>query len=380
MISVAVIGAGVAGLTTAAALARAGIECQVYDQVSELREIGAGIQVAPNATRLLRRLDGIRLEDRAVTPLAIEMRQWRDNDLLGRTVLGQECLDRFDAPYYTFHRADLHRLLFDLLPREALVLGRRCVGVDEIPGAGRVRFADGGTVTADLVVGADGIRSVARAYFAADRPRFSGQAMYRGLVPAARVPHLVAEPKVRAWLGQDRHLVSYPVAAGEFVNVAATAPADGWRTESWTEPGSMTDLLAGYEGWHDDPRTLLSAAGTVTRWALHDRDPIDTWCGDRVALAGDAAHPMLPFAAQGANQAVEDAFVLAACLAETEKDGIPAALSRYESLRKPRTAEVQHLSRANQRLFHQADEDRRADDNLLALTALFGYDAEQAIA
>jgi salicylate hydroxylase len=380
LLKVAVVGAGIAGLTTAAALARAGIPCQVHEQTAELGEVGAGIQLAPNATRLLRRLGSIRLAERAVMPSAIEMRRWDDGGVLGTTLLGQACLDRYGAPYYTFHRADLHSCLRDLLPAGTVVLGRRCAGVRELPDGAELRFADGTTETADVVIGADGIRSVVRQLFAADRPRFSGQAIYRGLVPASRVPHLAAEPKVTLWAGPGRHCVSYPVAGGELVNFVATTPSESVSTESWTTPGRMTDLLAGYTGWHDEVQTLLSNVETVTQWALHDRDPLGRWSGERVTLVGDAAHPMLPFAAQGANQAVEDAFVLAECLREAEKDAIPAALQRYESLRRPRTDEVQHRSRANERQFHLTDDERRPDDgtdSLHAMAALYGYDAEE---
>ena len=380
MLNVAVVGAGIAGLTTAAALVRAGIPSQVYEQASALGEIGAGVQLAPNATRLLGRFESIRLGERAVTPAAIEMRRWNDGGVLATTVLGQACLDEFGAPYYTFHRADLHRCLHDLLPAGTVTLGRKCAGVRETPEGAELRFADGETVTADLVIGADGIHSAVRRLFATDHPRFSGQAIYRGLVPADRVPHLVAEPKVTIWPGPGRHCVTYPVAAGELVNVVATTPVeDGWRTESWTAPGRIEDVLAGFAGWHDEVGALLRAVDAVTQWALHDRDPVERWSGERVTLVGDAAHPMLPFAAQGANQAVEDAFVLAECLRTADRETVPAALRRYESLRMPRTSEVQEQSRANQRNFHLTDTERRPDDgeaNLRALSALFAYDAE----
>lgn len=379
MLNVAVVGAGIAGLTTAAALARAGIPCRVYEQTAELGEVGAGIQLAPNATRLLSRLASVRLAERAVSPAAIEMRRWDDGAVLGRTVLGEACLDRYDAPYYTFHRADLHRCLHDLVPAGVLVLGRRCAGVRETSDGAEVLFTDGTSIEADLVIGADGIRSVVRQLVADDRPRFSGQAIYRGLVPAARLPHLVAAPKVSVWVGPGRHCVCYPVAGGELISFGATAPLECAQDESWTAPGRVEDLLDGYAGWHDDVRTLLTSADSVNQWALHDRDPVHRWSGERVTLVGDAAHPMLPFAAQGANQAVEDAFALAECLRGADSDDIPAALRQYESLRQPRTEQVQQRSRANQRRFHLDDEERRNDDgteSLLAQAALFDYDAE----
>jgi salicylate hydroxylase len=379
VLRVAVVGAGIAGLTTAAALARAGIPCQVYEQTAALGEVGAGIQLAPNATRLLERLASIQLSDRAVTPEAIEMRRWDDGGVIGTTALGQACLDRFGAPYYTFHRPDLHRCLIELLAADTVVLGRKCVAVRETPGGAEIRFADGSTVAADLVIGADGIHSVVRELDATDHPRFSGQAIFRGLIPAARVPHLVAEPKVTIFVGPGRHCVAYPVAAGELLSFGATAPSDAWDKESWTEPGDLAALLADYAGWHPDVRTLLTSVDSVNQWALHDRDPLERWSGDRVTLVGDAAHPMLPFAAQGANQAVEDAFVLAECLREAGPDDVPAALQRYESLRLPRTSDVQRYSRANTRNFHLTDSERKPDDGEASLreqAALFGYDAE----
>jgi salicylate hydroxylase len=377
--TVAIIGAGIAGLTTAAALHRAGVPCQIYEQSAELGEVGAGIQLAPNATRLLARFDGIRLASRAVSPAAIEMRRWDDNDVLARTALGQACVDRFGAPYYTFYRPDLHRLLRELLPDGTVVLGKKCAGVKETGHAAEVTFTDGETVSADLVIGADGIHSVVRQLFATDHPRFSGHAIFRGLIPADRVPHLAAEPKVLLWVGPGRHCVSYPVAGGELVSFGATVPTGNWRTESWTAPGDVEELRVGYEGWHDDVHGLLSAADKVTAWALHDRDPVERWSGEHVTLVGDAAHPMLPFGAQGACQAVEDAFVLAECMKGTDSAGLPAALRRYESLRVARTGDVQRFSRANEETFHHTDAEREQDNgeaSLATQAALFGYDAE----
>lgn len=380
MLNVVVVGAGIGGLTTAAALARVGIGCRVYEQTGQLGEVGAGIQLAPNATRLLRRLGSLRLSERAVAPAALEMRRWDDGAVLGRTVLGQACEDRYGAPYYTFHRADLHRSLLGLVPDESVVLGRRCLSVSEGPDGARMTLADGATVTADLVIGADGIHSVVRRLLATDRPKYSGQTINRGLIPAEMLPHLAANPKVQLWVGPGRHCVSYPVSGAELISFGATAPVEEVRDESWLAPGRLPELLASYTGWHEDVQTLLTTATTVNEWSLHDRDPLERWSSDRVTLVGDAAHPMLPFAAQGANQAVEDAFVLAECLRDAEPDTVPAALRRYESLRIARTSQVQHLSRSNTDDFHRGDEDRKPGDgeaNLESLRALFAYDAEE---
>ncbi|WP_326799020.1 FAD-dependent monooxygenase [Streptomyces sp. NBC_01808] len=390
---VAVVGAGIAGLAFAAALRRGGAECHVYEQAEQLAEVGAGVQVAPNATRLLRRLGlGDRLRAAAVVPEAIEMRRWDDGLMLQRTPLGDRCLRRFGAPYYTVHRADLHAALLSCLPPGRLHLGARLVAVTQDEAEARLHLADGRTVAADAVVGADGIHSAVREWFVADWPRYSGQTIYRGLVPAERVPHLLGEPRVRLWFGPDQHCVCYPVSGGRQISFGATVPAAAWEVESWSARGDAEGLREAYKGWHEDVVGLLDAAGAVSRWALHDRDGIDRLGWGRVAVIGDAAHPMLPFQAQGANQAIEDAVVLARCLTDTGpaagRDELRAAVRRYEELRLPRTTRIQRQSRANAETFHLADgaAQRRRDTGSLAEPGLdrhqwlFGYDAEQAVA
>ncbi|MGV9310705.1 FAD-dependent monooxygenase [Streptomyces sp. NPDC003691] len=387
-LSVAVVGAGIAGLTFAAALSPTGIDCHLYEQAGRPAEAGAGVQLAPNATRLLRRL-GLRdrLRTFAVTPRAIEMCRWDDGALLQRTPLGETCLRRFGAPYYTVHRADLHSALLSLVPPDRVHHGARCDAVTQDSGEARLHLADGTTVAADLVVGADGIRSVARRQIVADRPRFSGQTVYRGLVPAERVRHLLTEPRVRLWLGPDRHCVYYPVSAGRLVSFAATAPAPDPGEESWTARGDASALTAAYTGWHPDVTGLFGAAEDIGKWALHDRESADRLGTGRVTVIGDAAHPMLPFQAQGANQAIEDAVVLALCLAGRGGTGPGPALRRYERIRLPRTAAVQRRSRENARTFHLADGEAQRHRDSTVRTAsgldahewLFGYDAEQAV-
>lgn len=386
-IRVAVAGAGIAGLTFALALRRAGVDCHLYEQAERLTEVGAGVQITPNATRLLHRLG---LRDRltavAVAPRAIEMRRWDDGSLLQRTDLGDACRRRFGAPYYTVHRAHLHDVLLSRVPRDRVHLGARLVAVTQSAREARLHLSDGTTVAADLVVGADGIRSVTREQIAADRPRYSGQTIYRGLVPADRVPHLTADPRVRLWFGPDQHCVCYPVSSGRHVSFGATVSASHWREESWSAPGDRAELAAAYTGWHPDVTRLIEAAETVSRWALHDRDGLGRLSTGRVTVIGDAAHPMLPFQAQGANQAIEDAVVLASCLADAGPDGLVAALGRYERIRLPRTTRIQQQSRANATTFHLADGDaqRRRDASTQASPGLerhewlFGYDAEQA--
>ncbi len=388
-VRIAIVGAGIAGLTLAGALCRAGVRCAVYEQAPVLLEVGAGIQLSPNATRILHRL-GLAgdLDKVAVRPKSIQMRRWDTGDVLMRTGLGAECKAMYGAPYYTIHRADLHECLRGLVPEDALHLGRRCVAVEEHADGVELRFEDGSTVVADLVVGADGIRSAVRDVLVSDQPRFSGQAVYRGLVAADRLAHLLGEPTVSIWLGPGQHCVWYPISGGALVSFAATTPAGDWRAESWSEQGSVENLVGAYAGWHDELRQVINAAGPVTRWALHDRDTIERWTSERLTLVGDAAHPMLPFGAQGAAQAIEDAAALAVCLRMATPDAVPAALKHYAEIRKPRTETVHRTIRENARNHHftdgaqQRSRDRAMAENwgLRGQAWLYGYDAEQAVA
>jgi 2-polyprenyl-6-methoxyphenol hydroxylase-like FAD-dependent oxidoreductase len=381
---VAVIGAGISGLTFAAAMARYGRECRVFEQAGLFGPVGAGIQLAPNAVRVLHRLglEGY-LASVAVRPRAIEMRRWDDNSLIGRTDL-TECPARFGAPYYTVHRANLHEGLLESVPRGTLHLARRLTRFDERDGEVQLQFDEDWSVAARLLVAADGVHSVVRGTLAEDKPRFSGETIYRGLVPAGRVPSLAGEPRVIIWLGPGQHSVCYPVSGGELVSFGATTPAGDWRAESWSAEGRVSDVLTAYEGWNDELRALLAAADTVSRWALYDRDLITQWSTRRVTLLGDAAHPMLPFLAQGANQAIEDADVLATLMRDAPDDLQPV-LWGYEEIRRARTDLVHQRSRANTAMMHLADgpEQRRRDRELAARSALhyqdwlYGYDTEK---
>jgi salicylate hydroxylase len=384
---IAIVGGGIAGLTTAAALARAGMGCELFDQTDVFVEAGAGLQLAPNATRVLNRLGlGGYLRSVAACPEAIEMRRWDDNRVLRRTALGAACQAMFGAEYYTMHRADLHSGLVELLGDVRFRLGSRCTAVEQTGREARMHFQDGSSESADVVIGADGIHSTVRATLSADRPRFSGHSIFRGLIPAERVPGLLGEPKVVLWLGPGRHCVCYPVRAGQLVSVGATSPAPDWHEESWTADGKPEDLLAQYAGWTAEVDGVLSSLRAVSQWALHDRDELERWSGPRLTLVGDAAHPMLPFLAQGANQAIEDAVVIADVLRGMRPDDVPAALARYERIRRQRVREVHRVSRANTEMLHLPDGPaQRERDRLLGETAalksqewLYGYDAAQA--
>ena len=385
----AVVGAGIGGLTLAAALGRRDLDFHVYEQAPRLGEVGAGIQLTPNAVLLLHRL-GLRaiLEDTAVIIEAVEMRRWSDGRVLRSTRLGAQAEALFGAPYYAVHRADLHSALLGLVDSDRIRLNSRCTGIEEGADSVALGFADGHATTAGLVVGADGIHSRIRAQLLDDRPQFSGESIYRGLVPADWLPGLAEERKVVIWLGPGQHLVCYPVSGGKQISFAATAPAGNWYEESWSAEGSVADLVAAYEGWDPTARGLLAAADRTSRWALHDRDTAERWTSARLAVLGDAAHPMLPFFAQGAAQAIEDAAALAVCLGQAGPgpDGRARALARYAEVRRDRTDEVHRISRRNSTMLHLPDgEEQRRRDEVMAASDdprsqdwLFGYDAEEA--
>ncbi len=384
---IAVVGAGIAGLAMGFALDRAALPYQIYEQATELREVGAGLQLAPNATRLLRRFGlAHRLKETAVRPEFLELRRWDTGAVLGRTILGDECEVLFGEPYYLVHRADLQRAMIDLLPEGRVRLAARCVGVRETGDGVRVEFADGSAELFDAVIGADGIHSVVRESLARDEPRFMGRTVYRGLAPAERVPLLREGPRMLMWMGPGHHFLCYPVSAGRLVNFSASAPAGEWRTESWLAEGNIADLARAYEAWDQDVLRVVYAADHVTRWALNERD--GHWGRGRVTLIGDAGHSSLPFLAQGANQAIEDAVVLAACLRAVSTETIPDALRKYEERRRARIAQIQSIVRGRNVSIHlpDGDQQRQRDaslTNMLDLRSsawLYGYDAEEAVA
>jgi salicylate hydroxylase len=378
----AVIGAGIAGLTTAASLHKAGLHCRIFEQARDLRALGAGLQLSPNAVRVLHGL-GLAADLRrdAVAVESLRFLRWSDDAPLACLPLGARGEQAFGAPYYAIHRADLHRALLATLPADVLELGAACSEVREEDERVSITFRDGRRVEADVAVGADGIHSSVRTGVANDTPRYTGHVIYRGLIEADRFPLLAKVPEVRVWLGPGQHLVSYPISAGRLIYFGATATLERWPVRAWSVPAGPGELAAAYRGWSDTVQTLIASAQEITCWALHDRPPLRRWGGRRTALVGDAAHSMLPFMAQAANQAIEDAVVLVSCL----RGGIrtSASLRRYQRLRRPRVDRIHALSRANADLFHLADGGAQRDRdrtfgqvwNPEKLSWLFGYDA-----
>ncbi|MFC4049928.1 FAD-dependent monooxygenase [Actinomadura syzygii] len=387
---IAILGGGIGGLAAAAFLGRAGLRSTVYEQASALKEVGAGLVVAPNAARLLRRLGVMEPLLRSAVQLAVgwEFRRWQDGTVLSAEDLAGDCERLYGEHTYTVHRAELLDVIRSAVPAETVRLGKRCTALDLDGERPSLRFADGEVVEADIVIGADGVHSVVRGAIAGPRPAaFSGLCAFRALVPGDRAPSFARRPAQTLWIGPKHHLVHYPISAGRFVNLVAFAPAGEDLAESWTAQATIEEFLLEFDGW--DPRLvdLVRAAQTPGRWALLDRAPLPRWSRGPVTLLGDAAHPMFPFFAQGAAQAIEDAAVLSRCLAEGLAD--PArALRRYEALRLPRTTRLQTASHARSDINHLPDgpEQRARDasftenDPLVANGWIYEYDPDVAMA
>jgi salicylate hydroxylase len=387
-----VIGAGIGGMAAALALRRAGLDVSLFEQTIAQREVGAGIQISPNASRLLGRYGlGEAMAGVAVRPSAIVFRRWQDGRVLGREELGDSIERQYGAPYYHFHRADLINLLAEAFGRGNIELGRRLVDIEQDESGVTAHFQDGAFARGDLLIGADGIHSRTRErLFGEERPRFSGQIAYRGLAPAERVAHLGLPLDVTNWVGPGGHFIHYYVSAGRFLNFVAVSEEANWTREQWSDRGSISDALGKYEGWHPQLATILTAVDETFKWALFDRNPLPEWTRGRVALLGDACHPMLPFMAQGAAQAIEDGATLAACLKNNAFD-VPAAFQAYVALRKPRTTMLQAASQANSTSFHLQDGPKQQQrdqayasvglrGNPEAMNRLYGHDAEAVTA
>jgi salicylate hydroxylase len=349
---VRIVGAGIGGLTAALALRREGFDVHVYEQSSILREVGAGVAISPNAVRVLHRL-GLAEALRAVgvVPRSMDTRDWRTGALLGRVPLAEAAVDRWGTPFYHLHRADLHNALRAALGDEHITLAARCVAVDDKPASVGVRFGDGREATGDLVVGADGIHSIVREHVAGpDRAIWSRQISWRGLAPASVGRELGLEVRHHSFWGPRKQFVTFYVSAGRLVNwVGNTQSDDDWQEESWSARGDRDAVSSLFADWHPQVRGLIAGTESVFKWALFDRPPLATWTRGRVALLGDAAHPMLPFMAQGASQSIEDALVLARCLA-ARRDDPQAGLAAYAARRRERAAAVQAASRDAGRL------------------------------
>lgn len=338
-------------LTAALALLKRGIDVEVYEQSNLLKEVGAGVQIGSNGTRVLYALG---LEDALsrvqVLPARREIRHWRTGETWNWFELGAASAERFGTPHLMFHRGDLLGVLAEAvqgLKTDAVMLDKRCITVEQTTDHAEVRFADGDVRKFPFVIGADGIHSKVRAsLFGADRPEFTGCMAWRGLVPMDRLPPRLARMVGTNWLGPLGHVLHYPVRRGEMMNFISIVERDDWQAESWTIEGTKSELANDLRDWHADVHTLIEGLDTPYKWALMVRAPMAQWSRGRVTLLGDACHPTLPFLGQGAVMAIEDAYVVSACIEKYFGDPT-VALVRYEETRRERTAAVVRKAHEN---------------------------------
>ncbi|MDO9524950.1 MAG: FAD-dependent monooxygenase [Gemmobacter sp.] len=380
---VLIAGAGIGGLTAAACLLQAGIDVEVYEQAPVLSEVGAGIQISANAGRVYRHLglmDAVRAA--GAEPALYRFRMFDTGEVLQTIPLGSGYEARHGVPYVTIHRADLHALLVErvrALKPDAIRLG---VGVSGYATNGREAelLTSRGPVRGAAVIGADGIRSVIRAQMLGDTlAEYTGDCVWRAMVQTPDLPPEHQSNCVDIWVGPHRHAVTYPLRGGALTNFVGCVEYDGVPEDGWTIARPWAEMQADFAGWHPMIGALIhhAARDACYRWSLRIRPPVQSWTDGRVTLLGDAAHPTLPYMAQGAAMAVEDAVILARCLASTD---VARALSAYQHARLARTTRIVTESTANRALFHQPDRDRlqaafaARDMNAERSAWLFSYD------
>ncbi|MBL4907373.1 MAG: FAD-dependent monooxygenase [Sneathiella sp.] len=391
---VILVGCGIAGAALSLTLQRAGIDHLVLEQASELAETGAGLQQSPNSIRVLQYLGLMdELKRIGVAPQAHLFKDYKSGTVLLKTPLMPKVEEYFGAPYYHVHRADLLGIMVNAMDPANIRLNSKVSSVVETRNGVEVTLSDGTLEKGDVLIGADGLHSMVRQqFFAADAPRHSGCVAWRGLVPVALAQKLGFEQNSYLWMGPHRSAVLYYVRGGDLFNWVGISPYNDNAKESWSQTGSREAALKEYKGWNSQVTDLINDTESLFMTALIDRDPLDAWVTNRVALMGDAAHAMMPYHAQGAGQSIEDAWVLGRCL-EMAAGDIPAALKKYETLRLPRANRVQQQSRGGEHLFHMSDPEEIARRNArfakhqqddrdgfpAGQRWLFSYDAEKAV-
>lgn len=386
---IGIVGGGIGGLTAALALLRKGHDVTVFEQASELQEVGAGLQISPNGVRVLFDL-GLEHEVRDICfePEGKEIRLWNTGDTWKLFDLGVESKARYGFPYITVHRNDLHQVLVKAVEAAspgAIRLDHRFNGIEQRDGHVTLSFHDKPSATFDVVIGADGVHSRMREILFGSGPaKFTGIVAWRGVIPAELLPERLTRPIGTNWIGPGGHVIYYPIRRGELINFTSVIERHDWKTESWTSAGTNQEYHDDYPGWHADVHAYIEAIPQPFKWALIARPPMQQWVQGRVALLGDACHPSLPFLAQGAVMALEDACILARAFEEF--DTIGEALDRYQRLRIPRTTRAVEGANANAERFHNptladphgaqiyVDEQWAADKVVERYEWLFEYD------
>lgn len=351
-------GAGLGGLTAALSLLRSGHDVCVFEQATQLGEVGAGLQLSANATRALHLL-GLEapLASIAAMPAGKEIRLWSSGRTWPLFDLGEESFSQYGSPYYMAYRPDLHRILVEAvreLSPDAIRLNSKCERFEQDDDSVCLTLADGSTHRGGALIGADGVHSAMRRQLFGDGDAmYSGCIAWRGVIPMEILPETLARSVGTNWVGPGRHVIHYPLRGGKLLNFVGIVETDRWTAESWTQKGSYEECHADFEGWHEDVHTLIRHLDVPYQWALMARPPLAAWTKDRVTLLGDACHPTLPFLAQGAAMAIEDGFVLGRALNEIET--IPEALKRYERARIDRTGEIVRKSTEAGSRFHNPE-------------------------
>jgi len=369
-LSIAIVGAGIGGLAAAATLRRAGHDVALFEQAQAFARIGAGIQQSPNAVKVLRGLGlETRLRDRAFRPNSSLNRKHDSGEITWERMLGTEVEAKFGAPYFYMHRGDLHEALAGIVPDEIVHREKKLIAIQQHVDDIRLEFADGTEASADLAIGADGVHSIVRkTLWGTEAPHFTGRVAYRTTFPAALMNGATIDGSAK-WWGPDRHIVMYYVTPQrDEIYFVTSTPEPEFQVESWSAKGDLEVLRQAYKEFHPQVRTVLEACPDVHKWALFERDPMPQWRKGKITLLGDACHPMTPYMAQGAATAIEDAAVIARCLDGVRRDGVEAALQRYEDHRKPRTARIQQISRLND-----------LDKIKMETSRVFSYDAWREI-
>lgn len=353
---IVITGGGIGGLTTALALLQRGFEVSVHEQSDRLGEVGAGFQLSPNATRCLFSL-GLEpaIRSLASVPQGKEIRLWNTGHTWKLFDLGAASIQTYGFPYLMMHRGDLHRILLDAVMAHGahtVTTGSRCTRVDATATGLEVMREAGDALSADVLIAADGVHSRLREQLCGqDKPFFTGCMAWRGLIPIRNLPERFGRAVGTNWVGPGAHVITYPVRGGELLNFVGIVERSDWTVESWTTQGTSAECEQDFEHWHEDIHLLIRQIERPFKWALIGREPLSQWTHGSVTLLGDAAHPTLPFLAQGACMAIEDAIVLARCL-EAHADAPRAGLQRYEQLRIERTTRIVRGSSDNAKRFH----------------------------
>ena len=353
--NVIIVGAGIGGLVSALCLDAKGHKVKIYEQAEILSELGAGIQLSPNATKVLNYLGLFKdLEPYIFEPNSFQFLNFSTGKVISERKLGEAIKKDFNSPNYDIHRADLQRVLLNKIKVKNIDIhsNMKVTNVGNNKNSAFIEV-DGKEIQADLVIGADGIHSkVSDSLFGKKEIIYTGNVAWRMLIPVEILPENLILPDTTVWLGPNKHFVTYHVNGGKNLNCVCLVEQDGWFNESWSEKGEIEELKKAYKGWNRTIETLLQHAdpNTLYKWALHDRLPMKQWSKGRIIVLGDAAHPMLPFLAQGAAMAIEDGAVLANCI--DNFDEVEEALKYFEKIRKPRTSYVQSAARRNAKVLH----------------------------